>query len=76
MDFLKDIKKTSDLLMNYNEEKFQEIELDEILLDENQPRKKFDENLLEELAISIKNLKIIERFWLSIYEFTNHRHTK
>ncbi len=52
MDFLKDIKKTSDLLMNYNEEKFQEIELDEILLDENQPRKKFDD--IDNLADSIK----------------------
>ena len=51
MDFLKDIKKTSDLLMN-SEEKYQEIFLDEILLDESQPRKSFDE--IDDLADSIK----------------------
>ena len=42
MDFLKDIKKTSDLLMNANEEKFQEIDLDKIEIDPTQPRKIFD----------------------------------
>lgn len=52
MDFLKDIKKTSDLLMNTNEEKFQEIELDDIVLDIKQPRKTFYE--IDNLADSIK----------------------
>lgn len=52
MDFLKDIKKTSDLLMNSDKEKFQEIELDKISIDESQPRKLFND--IEDLSNSIK----------------------
>ncbi len=52
MDFLKDIKKTSDLLMNANEEKFQEIDLDKIEIDSTQPRKIFDN--IDDLAESIR----------------------
>lgn len=52
MDFLKDIKKTSDLLMNANEEKFQEIDLDKIEIDPTQPRKIFDN--IDDLAESIR----------------------
>lgn len=52
MDFLKDIKKTSELLMNDREEKYQEINIDEIKVDPCQPRKNFDN--IEDLAESIK----------------------
>ena len=52
MDFLKDIKKTSELLMNDSEEKYQEINIDEIKVDPCQPRKNFDN--IEDLAESIK----------------------
>lgn len=52
MDFLKDIKKTSELLMNDSEEKYQEINIDEIKVDPRQPRKNFDN--IEDLAESIK----------------------
>ena len=52
MDFLKDIKKTSDLLLNSGEEKFQEIELEKIVVDIKQPRKTFYE--IDNLADSIK----------------------
>ncbi len=52
MNFLDDIKKTSDLLMNTGEEKYQEIELDKILADPDQPRKVFDD--IDDLAQSIK----------------------
>lgn len=52
MDFLKDIKKTSNLLMNNGEEKYQDINIDEIKVDPRQPRKKFDN--IEDLAESIK----------------------
>ena len=52
MDFLKDIKKTSDLLMSADEEKFQEIDIDDIVVDIKQPRKTFYE--IDNLADSIK----------------------
>lgn len=51
MDFLKDIKKTSDLLMG-KEEKYQEILLKDIWIDPSQPRKEFTD--IDELAESIK----------------------
>lgn len=54
MDFLKDIKKTSDLLMNNEEEKYQEILLSKILADPFQPRKEFTDADIDELAESIK----------------------
>lgn len=53
MDFLKDIKKTSDLLKQSNsDEKYQEIDLNDIIFDEKQPRKTFND--IDELALSIK----------------------
>ena len=53
MDFLKDIKKTSDLLMG-KEEKYQEILLSKILEDPFQPRKEFTAADIDDLAESIK----------------------
>lgn len=51
MDFLKDIKKASDLLM-IQEDKYQEILLKDIWIDPSQPRKEFID--IDELAESIK----------------------
>lgn len=49
------VKRMSNLLMKGNiDEKYMEIEIDKIVFDENQPRKEFNRETLEELAESIK----------------------
>lgn len=47
------INKLSNLLLNNENIKFQEIEIDKILLDESQPRKNIEDSKLNELAQSI-----------------------
>ena len=59
-DFKNDIKKASQLLKSGNLNKYQEIELDRIELDPNQPRKEFDSESLKQLADSIDAVGVLQ----------------
>ena len=60
IDFKNDIKKASQLLKSGNLSKYQEIELDKIELDPNQPRKEFDSESLKQLSESIATVGVLQ----------------